>query len=209
MSAITQLTAVSIQQGLRELAARDELLARLWQTYGDPPLWFREPGFPALINIILEQQVSQASGRAAFERLLKVAEPLTPESFLALEESTLKAVGFSRQKIRYGRLLSEAVLAGKLDLAQLAELPDRQVRQQLTSLKGIGPWTAEIYLLMCLRRPDTWPSGDLALAEVVKQVLNLPDRPSFNELERIAEPWRPWRGVAARLWWHVYLANRR
>ncbi len=176
--------------------------------FGTPPEWFREPGFPTLVHIILEQQVSLASARAAFARLLALAAPLTPERFLALDDAELKGAGFSRQKILYGRHLAEAVGGGELNLEAFGAMEDAEVKAALTRVKGIGSWTADIYLLMCLRRPDAWPAGDLALAVAVQEVKRLASRPAPLELAAVAEAWRPWRAVAARLLWNYYL-NRR
>lgn len=170
-------------------------------------MWAREPGFPTLLYIILEQQVSLASARAAYDRLIETIGVPTPEAFLNLSDSSLKAIGFSRQKARYCRLLAESILIRKLDLATLTALSDDAVRSELTSIKGIGPWTADIYLLMALRRPDIWPTGDMALATAVRRVKGLDSRPSPNELNIIAANWRPWRSVAARLLWHYYLSE--
>ncbi len=170
-------------------------------------MWAREPGFPTLLHIILEQQVSLASARAAFDKLSALAAPLTPERFLELDDATLKAAGFSRQKTGYGRNLAQAILVGSLDLARLAVLNDDAARAELMRIKGIGRWTADIYLLMALRRPDVWPSGDLALAVAAQRALGLPALPKSDELDAIAAAWRPWRAVAARLLWHYYLSR--
>jgi DNA-3-methyladenine glycosylase II len=202
------LNANSYAVGLRYLAGRDRDLARLWARFGTPPKWFRAPGFPTLVHIILEQQVSLASARVAFTRLLSVASPLTPERFLALDDAELKRAGFSRQKTLYGRHLAEAVAGGRLNLAALAGMEDAEVKAELTRVKGIGSWTADIYLLMSLRRPDAWPAGDLALAVAMQEVKHLAARPSPAELAALAEAWRPWRAVGARLLWNYYL-NRR
>ena len=191
------------------LAERDADLAAIVAAHGYPPLWRREPGFGTLLHIILEQQVSVVSARAAFERLLEVAQPLTPESFLALDDATLKRVGFSRQKTRYGRALAAAVGAGELSLGGLETLPDDAVRRELTRIVGIGNWTADIYLMMALGRRDVWPQGDLALAVAVKEVKGLASRPRSDELSALAETWQPYRAVAARLFWHYYLSRER
>lgn len=168
-------------------------------------MWARTPGFPTLVYIILEQQVSLASARAAFTKLELASDEITPETFLRFGDEELKAIGFSRQKAGYCRGLARAVLDGELDLPALEGLPDEQVRAALTAVKGIGPWTANIYLLMVLLRPDIWPAGDLALAVAYQKIKQLPARPGTQELEAIAERWRPWRAVAARLLWHEYL----
>lgn len=201
------LTEEALLYGVRVLSERDPRLAQIVARLGPPPLWPREPGFSTLIQIILEQQVSLASARATFQRLLAVAAPLTPARFLQLDDDTLRATGFSRQKAGYGRLLAQAVRDGSLDVDGLAALDDTTVRSQLTAIKGIGPWTADIYLLMALRRPDAWPNADLALAVAVQQVNGLTTRPSARELEAWSQSWRPWRAVAARLLWHHYLGG--
>jgi DNA-3-methyladenine glycosylase II len=162
-----------------------------------------------LIHIILEQQVSIASAQAAFDRLQAAIAPITPDRFLQLDEVQLKQIGFSRQKTQYARLLAQAILNQQLDLSALVQLEDAQVRRRLTTLKGIGDWTVDIYLLMALRRPDALPKGDLALAIAVQQVKGLSKRPTHLELEAIAEQWRPWRAVATRLLWHYYLSDRK
>ena len=202
------LTEITLRQGVEILAARDADLAALLHRWGPPPLWAREPGFPALLLIILEQQVSLASARAAFNRLLAFATPLTPERFLQLADETLRTVGFSRQKMAYGRHLAQAIVSGEFDLDGLAALPDAAARAALVARKGIGPWTADVYLLMCLGRPDSWPVGDLGLLVAVQTVKRLARRPTAVEMVEIAEPWRPWRAVAARLLWHHYLSER-
>ncbi len=207
------LTAATLPSALADLTARDSRLARIVADYGAPPLWDREPGFPTLLRIILEQQVSLASAKAAFDRLLALASvptpasPLTPERFLELDDVTLKAAGFSRQKTRYGRELAAAVRSGALDLDGLSALDDESVVAALTQVVGIGRWTADIYLLMALCRPDAWPAGDLALAVAARHALVLPTAPSPSELAALGELWRPWRAVAARVLWHFYLSG--
>ncbi|MCC7355157.1 MAG: DNA-3-methyladenine glycosylase 2 family protein [Anaerolineae bacterium] len=199
------LTEATLAEAARVLAERDADLARILHDLGPPPLWAREPGFPTLIHIILEQQVSLASARAAFVRLLAAASPLTPQRFLAFDDGTLKAIGFSRQKSAYSRHLAQALVQGTFDLDALHRLDDEPARAALLRLKGIGPWTADIYLLMALLRPDVWPSGDLALAVAVQRVKRLPHRPSSDELAVIGQGWQPWRAVAARMLWYYYL----
>jgi DNA-3-methyladenine glycosylase II len=172
-------------------------------------LWERERGFPTLINIILEQQISLASAAAAFERLLVAASPLTPRRFLEFDDETLKRIGFSRQKTVYGRHLAEAIVEGRLDLAALETLPDAEVKSELVKIKGIGAWTADIYLLRALLRPDAWPGGDLALAIALQEVKGLDVRPTPDALEAMSAVWKPWRAVAARLLWQFYLCEPR
>lgn len=204
-----QLTHRSLLSATRRLAVRDPDLAVVVDTYGPPPLWAREPGFHTLIHIILEQQVSLASAKAAYGRLIAATGRLVPERFLELNDADLKTIGFSRQKAAYGRGLADAMLDGRIDLARLETLDDDQVKVELTAIKGIGPWTADIYLLMVLRRPDTWPSGDLALASAVQRVKRMRKAPTPMKLEHIGEAWQPWRAVAARILWHYYLSNPR
>jgi DNA-3-methyladenine glycosylase II len=192
----------------RQLSERDLDLAAVIKNYGLPPLWTREPGFPTLVYIILEQQVSLASARALYQRLQEVVKPFTPGRFLKLTEAEMRQLGFSRQKAHYTRLLAEAIYRKQFALHKLYELEDELAREQLMTLKGIGNWTADIYLLSALRRPDVWPVGDLALATAVQEVKRLHRRPSPEKLEKMSAPWRPWRAVAARLFWHAYLCKR-
>jgi len=205
---MVSLDEVALQDAANELASRDTRLARIIDMYGPPPLWAREPGFSTLLHIILEQQVSLASAKAAYDKVLLLASPLTPERFLTLNDAALKGAGFSRQKARYGRELAEAVASGRLDLDHLQALADDAVCGELMAVKGIGRWTADIYLLMALRRPDVWPRGDLALATAARRALSLPAVPGYGELEELADAWRPWRAVAARLLWHSYLSEK-
>jgi DNA-3-methyladenine glycosylase II len=202
------LTDDALAVGVAVLAARDPDLGLIVERFGPPPMWAREPGFPTLVHLVLEQQVSLASARAAFDRLRAAADPLTPSSFLALTDADLLAIGFSRQKARYGRVLSAAVLDGSLDLEALATLDDDDVDRALTAVPGIGPWTATIYRLMVLRRPDAWPVNDIALAQAITDVRGLDRRPTAHEMHAVAEGWRPWRAVAARILWHHYLSVR-
>ncbi len=149
--------------------------------------------------------MSLASARVAYDRLCAVVDPLTPQGLLTLDDATLKAIGFSRQKIVYARHLAQTLITGTLDLDELATQDDATVRARLVALKGIGPWSAEIYLLMALRRADAWPVGDLALQVAAQAVKSLTARPDPVALTELAEGWRPWRAVAARLLWHHYL----
>lgn len=203
-----RLDEASLARGVRALSKVDPDLARVVHDYGIPPLWEREEGFATLILTILEQQVSLASALAAFERLRAAATTVTPETFLTFDDAQLRLFGFSRQKTLYCRLLARAVLDGELDLQRLPTLNDDEARAELVRLKGIGAWTAEIYLLRALLRPDAWPAGDLALQLAAQRVKQLPARPAAAELDVLAEAWRPWRAVAARLLWLHYLEGR-
>ena len=196
-----------LAQGVTELIAIDADLASIYNRLGLPPLWAREPGFPTLVHIILEQQVSIASARAAFDKLKAAVDPLTPHGVLELDDESLRRIGFSRQKTLYVRHLAQAIVTGSLDLDAMAEMADDDVRKQLVALKGIGPWSAEIYLLMALCRADAWPAGDLGVIVAAQSIKGLPTRPAVTELNEIAEAWRPWRAVATRLLWHHYLSK--
>lgn len=189
-------------RALAELAACDRDLGRVLERHGPPPLWARKPGFPCLVHMILEQQVSLASARAAFEKLRREVSPLTPAGFLSLSDGALKRAGFSRQKSTYTRALARALQTRDLVLRDVARQPDEQAREALVRVKGIGRWTADVYLLMALRRPDVWPAGDLALEKALVEVKGPRDP------ERTARRWRPWRSVAARVLWHHYLRTR-
>ncbi|HEX8766491.1 MAG TPA: hypothetical protein VF740_15085 [Candidatus Acidoferrum sp.] len=204
----TILNEEVFSQSVCLLTERDEHLSEVVRIYGPPPLWVREPGFPTLVYIILEQQVSLASAKAAFDRLQAALQPLTPKRFLKLNDAELLRIGFSRQKTLYTRLLAESLARRHFDLRYLHDLPDDSARKMLVAFKGIGRWTADIYLLSALRRPDIWPTGDLALATAVQEVKRLRRRPSPEKLEALSAPWRPWRAVAARLFWHAYLCKR-
>jgi DNA-3-methyladenine glycosylase II len=176
--------------------------------WGPPPLWGRRPGFATLLRIILEQQVSLASARALFLRLRAHVGQVTPAAVAGLRIRGLQGLGFTRQKATYCAGLAEEIMIGRLDLRTLAAYDDATARTTLLALHGVGPWSADIYLLMALRRPDVWPAGDLALAEALRRVKGLRTRPGPERLERIARVWAPWRAVAARILWHYYLATR-
>ena len=193
---------------VRLLAARDKALATIVDRYGMPPLWPREPGFATLLHIILEQQVSLASAKTAYDRLCAAIGPPLPRAFLSLDDAQLKAIGFSRQKTRYGRELARAIIEGRLEMERLASADDDTVRAELIKLPGIGTWTVDVYLLLALRRPDAFAASDLALLTAVQQVKKLKSRPSPEQVEKMAERWRPYRAGAARLLWHAYLSER-
>lgn len=203
------LTVRTLRASVDRLARADERLRTIVERHGYPPLWPREPGFPTLVLLVLEQQVSLASARAAFDRLEGRVGEVTPRAVLASSDEELRADGFSRQKTRYARALSSALEEGTLDLERLTRAPDDEVRTALTAFPGIGPWTADVYLVMALRRPDAWPTGDLALQEALRRVEGLSVRPSPAEADALAERWRPHRAAAARVLWHLYLSERR
>jgi DNA-3-methyladenine glycosylase II len=195
-----------VKNPYKVLAKKDKDLERSYKRFGEPPLWQREPGFPTLIQIILEQQVSLASAKAAYDKLASHIE-VTPENFLTLDDATLKSLFFSRQKARYGRALAQAIVDG-LDLEHLHTKSDDEIRSELIKLPGIGNWTIDIYLLMALNRPDILPVGDLALRIAVKEVKGLSQNPTTDELTELAKPWQPYRSYATKLLWHYYLSRK-
>jgi DNA-3-methyladenine glycosylase II len=198
-----------LQTAAAILGDRDPDLGGILARLGSPPLWNREPGFETLVAIVLEQQVSLRSGAAALERLRHAAGSVEPEPIVALGESGARAAGLTRQKARYVVALAEARLDGRFDPGAVAAAGDDDARAQLTALLGIGRWTADIYLLMALGRPDIWPDGDLALAAAMRRAKDLASLPDAAVQRGLAEAWRPWRAVAARLLWHAYLAGER
>jgi DNA-3-methyladenine glycosylase II len=205
---IRTLTRRTLLSAVRALAIADPALAASVERFGPPPLWAREPSYATLVHLVLEQQVSLASAQAAFGRLeVALAGTVEPSAFLGLSDADLRAIGFSRQKAGYARDLAGA-LADGFDLEGLVGLSDDEVRTNLMRFRGIGRWTADIYLIMCLRRPDVWPHGDQALATAARELLELPARPTFDALERRARSWRPHRATAARILWHHYLSVR-
>jgi DNA-3-methyladenine glycosylase II len=192
-------------RGTRHLVHRDRDLARIIETAGTPRFPLRPPGFPTLLHIILEQQVSIDAAAAMFRNLQLACVPLAPAGFLTLGEAELRRCGFSRQKIGYARSLAEAIRDGRCDLAALEQLSDEAALAELVKLKGIGRWTAQVYLLFVLGRPDVWPADDLGLQLAIQRLDGLGARPRASELIARAETWRPWRSVAACLLWQFYL----
>ena len=202
------LTQKSLALAARELAARDKTLARILATYGDPPLWRRATGFQTLVHIILEQQVSLKSAKAMLVRLEGTIQPFTPVRFIELGDGYLRSLGVTRQKSAYLLHLADSIVNGELSFTRLARMSDDDARQALTQIKGIGSWSADVYLLMAMRRADIWPAGDLALAVDMQDLKGLSRRPGPDELERLAEQWRPHRAVAARMLWQYYLGKK-
>lgn len=189
-----------------ELAARDHRLAALAARNGVPPLWERPEGFATLVRIILEQQVSLASAAAAYRRLEDRLGGVEPSAFLHLDDHELLAIGFSRQKAGYCRALAAGLVDGSVDLTDLATLDDDAARQRLLDLHGVGPWTADVYVMFALGRADVWPPGDRALLVALGSLLQSAP-PTSDEGVAVAAAWAPWRSVAARLLWHEYLGG--
>jgi DNA-3-methyladenine glycosylase II len=171
-------------------------------------MWRRSIGFSTLVHIILEQQVSLRSGKAMFDRLNQSIKPFEPERFISRGEAYLRGLGVTRQKSNYLIHLSSLIVGGELNLAKLSRMSDHDARTALMQVKGIGSWSADVYLLMAMRRADIWPAGDLALAVAAKELFGLEHRPSPEELELLSQKWRPHRAVAARMLWQYYLAKR-
>jgi DNA-3-methyladenine glycosylase II len=196
-----------LDQGIAALAA-EPVFAAILGCAGPPRFRRRRNGFPTLLHIILEQQVSIDAAAAMHRRLSEVCRPLSPETFLALDDATLRACGFSRQKAGYARNLAERVSCGDFDFAALAISDDETAQSALLSLKGIGRWSSEVYLLFALGRADIWPAADLGLQLAAARQLGLAARPAEPELRLLGEAWRPWRSVAACLFWQSYLHDR-
>jgi len=205
---LTSLTSKTLLEASHHLAACDETLARILATYGPPPMWRRRTGFSTLVHIILEQQVSLKSAKAMLLRLQSAIDPFTPERFVELGETHFRSLGVTRQKSAYLLDLSGSILKGELSFNKLSRMSDDEARTSLTRIKGIGSWSADVYLLMAMRRADIWPAGDLALAVAAKDLWGLEKRPTPDELELIAEKWRPYRAVAARMLWQHYLGKK-
>ncbi len=197
----------SLAIAAKSVALMDKDFARILEKHGPPPLWEREPGFITLIRIILEQQVSLASADAMFQRLKKNIDPLSPTTVITAGEAFLRSFGVTRQKAAYFLNIARAVQNGELNLDALDQESDDVAIEKLTSVKGIGPWTAKIYLLMALCRPDVWPVGDVALATAFKNLKGRSERPTQHELSEIAKAWSPYRATAARMLWHYYLSG--
>jgi len=205
---IKPLSNASLKRATIALATEHPELAIVYAAYGTPPLWDRPAGFGTLLNIILEQQVSLASAKACFDKLAAHLGEVTPDRLLSINDADLKTIGFSRQKAAYARHLSEAILEKRIDLDGLHKLPDDEVKAELINLKGVGEWTSDIYLLMAMLRPDVMPKGDIALHEAYRKLTNADKRPGSDEFVTMAEKWKPYRSVAARLLWHFYLSEK-
>ena len=189
------------------LAQGDEDLKKILDSYGYPPMWTRPNSFATLVLIILEQQVSLQSAYAAFTKLSQKIKKINPQNFLQLTDEELRQCYFSRQKIGYVRGLATALTSQRLDLRKLALLTDDAIRTKLVSLKGIGDWTVDIYLLHAMQRLDVFPLGDLALVKAIKEIKGL-THATKEELIDIGDRWRPHRSIATMMLWHYYLQKR-
>ncbi len=198
-----------IRDGVAALVAGDPLMNDIVKLTGMPPLRLREPGFGGLMRIVSGQQLSVASANAIWGRVEKKVKPMSAEKMSRVRDSTLRGCGFSGPKIRTARAVAQAVKEGQLDLPDLENMSIDLAMEMLCAVKGIGPWTAEIYLMFCIGHPDIWPGGDLALQVAVQDALKLEARPTASECVEIAARWHPWRGVAARLFWSYYAVRRK
>ena len=192
----------TMRQAVQELAERDGDLAAFYHQHGLPGLRIRPTGFDSLLKIICGQQVSTAAARAITGRLDNYASPMAPEIFLSLQETDYRAIGLSRRKELYGRGIAEAVVSGDLNFRKIAHMDDESAIAEMIKLKGVGRWTAEVYLLFALRRPDLWPADDLGVLNGYVGLKGLCKRPSRVEFREIGEEYRPWRSVMARMLWH-------
>lgn len=206
--ALTGLDEARLEHAVVELSQSDRRLNAMAKRNGAPPLWPRAPGFATLVKVILEQQVSLESAAAAFANLEAALGSVRPEPFLMLDDAELKTIGFSRQKAGYCRGLAVGILDGSIDLDSLERASDTEARNALLAIRGVGQWTADVYLLFVLGRTDVWPHGDRALVVSMAENLGLDAVPSYDEAAVIAAAWSPWRAVAARMLWHAYLVQR-
>ena len=197
-----------LKEGVTALVKSCARLARVHAFAGDPPLR-RPSGFKGLARVVTAQQLSVASAEAIWRRLEAAIEIFTPSRFLSVSESDLRTAGLSKVKIATLRGLAKAIDTGSLDLDALSQEPEDVIHAKLSALKGIGPWTADIYILFCLARANAWPPGDLALQVAVKDAFELEARPNQDVMMELAEAWRPWRAVAARMLWAYYSARRK
>jgi len=200
--------AANFKQLCNALAEKDAHLQNILQQYGYPPMWNRPASFESLVHIILEQQVSLASAKAALEKLRARIGKITPANLLALSDAELRACYFSRQKTVYVRCLAKAIVAKQLKLVALNKASNDEVRAQLKKIKGIGDWTVDIYLLFVLQRADIFPAGDLAMMNALRQVKQLPLFTGKEEILQMAEAWRPHRSLATMMFWHYYIKTR-
>ena len=198
----------NFQQLCRQLAKKDSHLKAILKQYGFPPMWRRPASFATLIHIILEQQVSLASARSAFNKLKEKTGTISPKNVLKLSDEEMRACYFSRQKTIYARCLATAILSKQLDLKKLSNATNEDIRNALKQIKGIGDWTVDVYLLFALQRSDVFPTGDLAMMNALKEIKQLPKHTSKEQILEMAEIWRPYRSLATMLLWHHYIKTR-
>jgi DNA-3-methyladenine glycosylase II len=197
-------TEADLQRGIAALIKRDPRFAAVLERTGLPPLRRREGGFAGLAQIIMGQQLSTASAAAIYGRLIAIADPFDHHAILRARKDRLLRIGLSNAKVKALKEIAKAIAAKQIDLATLADMPADVAHAALVGLHGIGPWTADLYLLACIGHADAWPAGDLALQEAARLAFGLSQRPTAKEMAALAEPWRPYRAVAARLLWSYY-----
>jgi DNA-3-methyladenine glycosylase II len=203
---INKFTPSTFHSICNKLAKNDADLAAIINAHGYPPMWSRPNSFETLVHIILEQQVSLASALSALNKLRERVQEITPARVLLLTDEEFRACYCSRQKTSYIKYLAEALLSGQLNLEHFNEMPDDEIRAKLVALKGIGNWTADVYLMFVLQRADIFPIGDLAAVNALKRIKHLPVDTTKEEIITIAEQWQPYRTVATMLLWHFYLS---
>ncbi len=205
---IQTFSADSFQNYCDLLSKKDKHLKGIIQEHGYPPMWTRKQGFETLILTILEQQVSLAAAFAAYKKLKAKIGAVTPEKILAMSNEELRECYFTRQKQVYAKELAIAVTSKKLQFKKFPSMTDEDIRTQLTSIKGIGNWTTDVYLMHALQRTDLFPLGDIALVNSLKETKKLDPHITKDEMLAIAEPWRPYRTIAAMILWHAYIKKR-
>lgn len=205
---IQTFSADSFQTYCDLLSKKDKHLKGIIQEHGYPPMWTRKQGFETLILTILEQQVSLAAAFAAYKKLKAKIGAVTPEKILAMSNEELRECYFTRQKQVYAKELAIAVTSKKLQFKKFPSMTDEDIRTQLTSIKGIGNWTTDVYLMHALQRTDLFPLGDIALVNSLKETKKLDPHITKDEMLAIAEPWRPYRTIAAMILWHAYIKKR-
>ena len=205
MSKIQKLNNRTLALGIKHLKKVDSDFKEILKDRNDQINSFKKTGgFEGLISLIVEQQLSVASAKAIFSRVKLVCGDFEASSFLKIKEEELKATGLSRQKVTYCRNVAEAVINKTLDFKKLEKMSDQEVVEMLVKIKGIGEWTAQCYLMACMKRLDAWPSSDLGLIVAIQKIKKINERPKSLTIEKMAEPWKPYRSIAALLLWSTY-----
>lgn len=197
-----KITKLTLSEGARELSGRDKDLARIVNTIGLPNIGLKTEGYNAILNIICGQQISTSAARAIGDRLAIIENPMRHKTVLALGPEPLRSAGLSAPKVQYAMGIAQAIDKGEFSFRKITRMPDEDAIREMMKLKGIGRWSAEIYLLFVLRRPDLWPVDDLGIIKGYTHLKGLKDHPNREKMIKIGERWRPWRSVAARLLWH-------
>lgn len=204
MTVKKKLTPKNKKEAIAHLSNSYPLLEQIIKKFGTPKLWTRPEGFETLINIIVEQMLSVKSAAAIFGRFKTLMDEVTPENILKVKDEDFRNIGLSFSKIKYIKNISKAIKENELDLVALNKLDNESAIKELTKIKGVGDWTANIYLMSCMKRADIWPYGDNALALAVQKYHNLKEYPSKKELIEIGNKYKPWRTMAAFIYWNTY-----